>query len=157
MKNCLKIFVSFCLVLSIFLLSACFVGQIEDTNGADDTSLCKLTNRDLTAKRYHYTSVGRVISDTESGVVYRVSTSFSGVDAVYGFSLSDGESMTLAVSSELTGGNFRLFLWSDGRIVEDIPVGIGKTVTVSAAGKYEVRAAGESAVFRITLQAMYAA
>ena len=154
------------------LISDKVLYEIKDTNG-DDTSLAVLTDEDIfeNAHLFHCT----IYTGTTAGensfpedhpekelteffydrdqTLSEAQTHFSGVEvlqATYGKS----DTITFTVTSKLTEGNLRIVLidYKNRAILYDFEVGTTDsfTVTNSSEEEYEIRVAGESAIFDIT-------
>ena len=137
-----------CALLVLPSLVSC-VGQIEDTNG-EDTTLCTLTDADITKKKPSHNAVGMVRSTLDGTQTLRVSQ----LSGVYEFDayLATGEALSITLSTTLYEGNLRAVLLMDGVYLQDIPLGEAQRVTVKdATGRFQVRLAAESAKLDATL------
>ena len=173
-----KLCVSTILLLFVICFSSCATlssklkYEIKDTNG-DDTSLAVLTDEDIfeNAHLFHCT-IYTGTTDGENSfpenhpekelteffydrdqTLSEAQTPFSGVEvlqATYGKS----DTITFTVTSKLTEGNLRivLFDYKNRAILYDFEVGTTDSFTVTNASEeeYEIRVAGESAIFDIT-------
>lgn len=135
------------------LLSGCgSLSHIPDTNGTEDFSLCSITQEELVAKSTHVLQQNTVTASSNGRVSFRTQK-FSGITEIYRFTNRDGGDRVFTVSSDLTGGNLKLYFYSDGKILYDIPVGQTVTVTLPAVeGPCALRAAGESAAFSVEVR-----
>lgn len=135
--------------------------HIADTNGADDFSLATLTEADILAKSLTCTggpnrSTGRLslpggwsISDG----VELYAKQFSGVTDILwaDYILPSDFSLNLDHFS-VTGGNFRMMVMNEGKIIADIQPGDNINVLIEGLTGYTtVRIAGESAAFSIVM------
>ena len=178
MHNMKKSLVAICLILSVLCFSSCSMMiskikyEIKDKNGSD-TSLAVLTDHDICENAHlFYCLINGSTSDGENSFPedhpekelseyfydrdqtrMMTDTVFSGVEvlqATYGKS----DKITFTVTSELTKGNLRIVLidYKTLTILYDFEVGTTDSFTVTDAldKEYEIRAAGESAIFDIT-------
>ena len=137
-----------CALSLAFCLTAC-VGQIEDTN-SEDTSLCVVTDEDITEKKPSYSAVGMVRSQANGKQTVRVNQ-LSGVYEMDAYT-AEGDTLTITLSTTLYEGNLRVVLLCDGTYLQDISVGEAQTVVIpNANGKYQIRLAAESAKLDATL------
>lgn len=136
-------------VLSLALCLTACVGQIEDTNG-EDTSLCVITDEEITEKNPSYYAVGMVRSQVNGKQSVRVNQ-ISGVYELDAYT-AEGGTLTLTLSTTLYEGNLRIVLLCDGTYLQDIPVGEAQAVVIpNANAKYQIRLAAESAKLDATL------
>lgn len=141
------------LLLSVLATVACDASilQIEDTNGAENAALATLTDADLVDTMPQVVKQGAVRSDRKGVCRFRVKK-MSGVEELYTFDADPDATYRFTVTSSLTAGNLRLYVCADKRIVADIPIGEGQSVTVSGiSGIASVRAAAESAAFSVEI------
>ena len=138
------------LLFAVTLTACGSATHIEDANGAEN-SLCVLTEKELTDKHPNSLSNMSVLNEKDGVTEFSV-RKFSGVKSIYSFRAKADRSYTLEVTSELEEGNLRLFVWCGGEIMQGIAVGGAQTVTVNGAnGRCELRAAGESANFSMSI------
>lgn len=143
--------VAVCLLCLMTLTTVlCGCGQIEDKNGTDDHSLCTVTEEELVSNFTKFKSVGSVQSHIGDKFTLSVKK-LSGVSSYYDFSVKESESKTLEFETVLNSGNIRIYIFGDGEIVADIPIGEKYTYVCNKVGNYEVRVAGESANFSMTI------
>ena len=135
------------------LLSACgSLTHIPDTNGAEDFSLCSITQEELVAKSTHVLQQKTVSSSSNGRASFRTQK-LSGITEIYRFTNRDGGARVFTVSSDLTEGNFKLYFYSDGKILYDVPVGQTVSITLTGVeGPCALRAAGESAAFSVEIR-----
>ena len=88
-------------LLLLPLCSCSSVQHIEDTNGAEDTSLCTLTEEELVSPHPHYIMQGSKLNQ-KSGAISFATRKMSGVMTPDKFTVKAGETY------EFTGG---LHLW----------------------------------------------
>lgn len=139
------------LIMICLPLCACDLGQIEDTNGEDDYSLCSLTDEDI-VKKTTSSVTSTLVKNTKNGVTTVKVGKLSGVTELDVF--NPIQNKVLAVTAAPESGNVRLVLVRDETIVCDVPLnGTETLLALSAAeGRYSFRAAGESASFRLTYE-----
>ncbi len=142
------------LLISAVLLCSCGLPlrHIADTNGEEDSSLCTLTEEALCAEhttRLTYKTVRLRSGNKQS---YKAGK-FSGVETLFTFTYDADHPLTLTLQTERTEGNLRLFWWHDGEIVKDIPTNAfySEIESFPENGRYELRAAGESAAFSVEM------
>lgn len=140
-----------CLLLALLLclpLAAC-AGHIEDTNGDDPTPVT-LTDADIV--KFSTSSIASsFVSNTVNGKTTTRVGKLSGVTQLAELH-SDGREV-LTYTASRSEGNLRLCLVRDGKIVSELPVdGEAHTVPLPDTGKYQLRAAGESAKFNIVYE-----
>ena len=141
------------LVLTVIASVACDASilQIEDTNGASDTSLATLTDAELLDTMPQVVKQGAVRSDRGGVCRFRVKK-MSGVEELYTFDADPDVTYHFTVTSNLTAGNLRLYICAGGGIVADIPLGEEQNVEVfGISGIASVRAAAESAAFSVKI------
>ena len=134
--------------------------QIEDTNGEDDLTLCKLTDDDIISAEEKSALLGFSQSVTgDRSDIDRSDTlaevdgdsmslqfgKFSGVDTVHA-TKSKANTLKLSVSSEIVRGNCRIVVLVDGKYYCDVPPNTSEVIALSnVAGKLvTVKLAGES-------------
>jgi len=134
-----------CAVCLLSLMSC--ASHIEDTNGAENTSLCSLTDEDIIdgTSSVAQKSVSNKRNDRGSMRIEK----FSGVQLVDSMNVRD-KAETLTCTVNLKSGNFRVVIVKDGKIFADIKTdGTEDSVTLTQSGKYELKIAGESANFEM--------
>ena len=134
------------------LLSACgSFSHIPDTNGDADTSLCSITPEELTASSVHVLERNTVRSTSGGRTSFRTQK-LSGITEIYRFPNREEGGCVFTVRSAVTSGNLKLYFYSDGEILYDIPTGQTVTVTLPGGrGQCALRAAGESAAFSVEI------
>lgn len=133
-------------------LIAC--GQIADENGDQDTSLATLTREELVASNPTSVEAGSVKSSTDGRMTWKVKK-FSGVKVLGSIEVQEGaQSLVISADSSLEKGNLYTFVCRDGEIIGAVATGTGAKLTIKnpKAGKYELRAAGESAAFELSVR-----
>lgn len=140
--------------------------EIKDLNGEEDFSLATLTDEDICAEKtsYHCVAVRLSSSGSKSYVdkdyLYDVDTvkvsATTPLSGVYILQSTFGKTDTVrfTVESTQTKGNLRIVLLDENSdIIHDFSVTEGSSYTVNdATGKeFEIRAAGESAEFTVSV------
>ncbi|MCQ2430330.1 MAG: hypothetical protein MJ192_08370 [Clostridia bacterium] len=144
MKKTLSLLLA-CLLLCL-PLSSC-LSHIEDTNGADDTSLVTLTDADIVKKTTSSITSSMIKKRVNGSCTVKVGK-LSGVTDIETLT-SDGDDV-LTWTATLSSGNLRLCLVRDGEIVAELETdGNEHSLKLEEKGKYLLRAAGESAGFVI--------
>ncbi len=141
------------LLLAVSLTSCGSLSHIEDTNG-EDPALCSLEQQ-LTDKTPD--CLCNMFFESNTNGNYTAHTGkLSGVRELCSFRVDEGETLCLQVTSTLESGNLRIYLYRDGEIVADLPLGEEQIVELAEleAGAYFVRVAGESAKFELELKKM---
>lgn len=150
-----------CVLLTLvfmFVITGCGP-EFEDTNGPDDYTLATITdeniiNMDLGASGYSM-SPGSESEDYMTTNTKFKSDNFSGVAEIFGTNLLGKSDMTFDLSSiQVDGGNFRLMVLLDDKIVhefnhEDL---LQSYELRDVNGYVSVRMAGESAAFKYYIQ-----
>ncbi len=132
---------------------------IPDENGAEDYSLSVLTDKELCEEEPKFSC--RVFgvgidenaqnANDSAKIVAEAKTDFSGVVVLQRTECEAGK-VTFTVNCERTAGNLRVVLLDENmRIVHDFAVGESSSFTVENAGgkSFELRVAGESAIFTV--------
>lgn len=167
-----KFITSVLLLLVVICMSGCSLiysklkYDVKDMNG-DDTSLAVFTDDDICDElpdNYCLNSIRESEGDSSYSdedyedfdmdtVTLMAKSSFSGVGVVQ-VTYGKSDTITFSVTSKLTEGNLRivLFDYTNLTVLYDFEVGTTDSFTLTDAseGEYEVRVAGESAIFDIT-------
>lgn len=129
--------------------------SIEDTNGADDFTLCSITEDDICQSKAHL-AIASVTSTTGGKTKIHIGE-LSGVmqpDASLASVKANGETLVWHAVSSVTAGNLRICIVRDNEeIVGDLPInGEGEVRLENAPkGRYTLRIAGESAEFSLEI------
>lgn len=148
----MKKMLTLCLALVLTVcLSACGSAKIEDTNGADNFSLNTITDQnilkcDLPSTGYTVTTSGLLSKKVEISA-----KSFSGVKEVLWTNMIAGDFVLDLLEFNLTGGNFRMVLVNEGKIVAEIAPGTTHIELKNAKGTVALCIAGESAAFSFSM------
>lgn len=138
-------------LLLLPLCSCSSVQHIEDTNGAEDTSLCTLTEEELVSPHPKCLTQGSSISHYKN-MVYFLPLKMSGVKTLDKFTVKAGETYEFTGAVTVNSGNVCIYVICDGKIVLDIPTGLFNSLPLSGVeGKCELRAAAESAKFSLDI------
>ena len=133
-------------------MCSCFLFKhIEDTNGADDYSLCTITEERICSGATSSVEFGAVSTSFGSETKYSVQK-MSGVKVLSKTNADPANTYVCTITSSVTSGNLRVCFVNKGKIVYDVE--INKTVHVelsNLSGTLELRVAGESAAFSITV------
>lgn len=140
MKRKIYILTIFILV-SLFALSSCTIGHIEDTNG-EDTSPVTLTDEDIVKSKSHTATLSS--KGHANSTYYYNASKLSGVLSLNKHRVDDG-TLVINMTSTLLSGNARICVLLDGEIKAEIPLGEGQSVSLSGNGLYEIKIAAESA------------
>lgn len=147
----MKKYTALLLALAV-LLSACgSFSHIPDTNGDADTSLCSITPEELTARSVRVLEQNTMRSTSNGRTSFRTQK-LSGITEICRFTGQENDDCVFTVRSAVTSGNLKLYFYSDGKILYDIPAGQTVTVTLPGMqGQCALRAAGESAAFSVEI------
>ena len=139
-KNALSLLAAGLLILLCF----CGCGQIEDTNGAEDKSLCSLTEEEIFSGPSSYVASVQTKVQIGNRCEYAVKK-LSGALTVLSIP-AEGDAMSFTYRIEVPEGNLRAVLLRDGEYVRDLTLDItGEFTLEEPEGTYELRLAGESA------------
>lgn len=142
------------LAAALLLLPLCSCSNmqhIEDTNGAEDTSLCTLTEEELVSPHPHYIMQGSKLNQ-KSGAISFATRKMSGVMILDKFTVKAGETYEFTGAVTVNSGNVRIYVICDGKIVLDIPTEFFNSLPLSGVeGKCELRVAAESANFSLDI------
>ena len=152
----MKKYICICLLLVLCTgLVAC--GQLEDTNGEQETGLATLTKEELVATFTGSSTIGTFHSKAGDTLSYKA-LKLSGVVVLDSIKVTDQTSkLTVSVQSQLERGNLCIYLRCDGKILGQFTPGQSDSLTLEqpTPGQYELCVAGESAKFELsaTIQA----
>lgn len=150
-KKNVTLLLALCLCIALPLALASCMKHIEDTNGADDHSLTTLTDADLVKGAASSITTSMVQSTINGKTTVKVGK-LSGVTQLDKFKpFSD---KVLVYTATVTSGNLRLVLVREGQIVAELPADGGEHIVplLQEAGSVLLRAAGESAAFKLTYE-----
>ena len=135
-KVLLAIVLCLCLVLS-----SCNFGQVEDTNGDDDYSLCSFEEKDILT--YGSFISAQSISSRDGNSFSFKCKMLSGLKKLETINLK--YPVTITIDCKITKGNAYIAFISDGAILEPIPLNeISEFTFDKSASDLEIRIIGES-------------
>ena len=134
--------------LLLCALTACGSVKIEDTNGPDDLSLNTITDQNIL--KLDLPSGGYGVRTT-SNLATCYGKEFSGVTEILSTNLIAGTFAVDLMDFTVTGGNFRMVVVNDGKIVADIAPGTDQISLDGLKGDVSLRIAGESAAFSFSM------
>ena len=134
--------------LLLCTLTACGSVKIEDTNGPDDLSLNTITDQNIL--KLDLPSGGYGVRTT-SNLATCYGKGFSGVTEILSTNLIAGTFAVDLMDFTVTGGNFRMVVVNDGKIVADIAPGTERISIDDLKGHVSVRVAGESADYSFSM------
>ncbi|MBO5338229.1 MAG: hypothetical protein J6A96_00860 [Clostridia bacterium] len=140
-----------CLVM-VLSLASCTVGHIKDTNGDTDFSLGTIDDERMLNGVSSYVQ-NMAIKSEKDGIITYKANKFSGVYVLKKIPYAVGKQMTIKTSITVESGNFRAVLIQNGEIIKDLPLGENQVTIIDEPRRdYEIRIAGESAKFDLTLE-----
>ena len=148
MKRIFALLLTLALALS---LTACGSVKIEDTNGPDNFAPNTITdqnilNLDLPSGGYS-TKTSGLLSKT----VTHSGKDFSGVVEVLWTDMIAGDFLLDLMDYTVTGGNFRMVVVNEDRIIADIEPGTTQILLEGVKGRVALRIAGESAAYSFSM------
>lgn len=144
----------FALLLAALLLlscTACTSAKIEDTNGPDNFELNTITDQnilklDLPSSGHGYKTGGLLAKTIEFS-----SKDFSGVVEILWTDMIAGTFVLDFIEYNVTGGNFRMVIVNNDRIVDEIAPGTTRVELSDLEGYVSLRIAGESAAYSFSM------
>lgn len=138
----------FILIMMIMMLSltSCDFGQIEDTNGDDDYSLCYLTDEDILNSKSS-SKVGSVSSRINNEGTTKAKK-MSGVETI--LNIDEIYETKLTINFKVEKGNGVVTIVKNNQIVHILKANETKTFILLPGGKYTVKIAGESCQFELS-------
>ena len=130
--------------------------HIEDTNGPDNYALAVITDENIIRQDMGALNVKKSTDLLNDGITFS-SGKFSGVYRVFvtNFFLNSDFDMDVA-GFWVNGGNFRMCIVNDGKIIADVEPGMFPEVLLhDLNGSFELVIAGESADFEFTLDRLF--
>lgn len=150
MKRILLIMCFLCLCM---FTSCKSVSHIEDTNGDDDYSLCKITNSDIINGR-NSISLSSIHSQENNKYKFSVEK-FPGVNILYK-GTTNHKTIILRMDSTVSSGNLRIVVISNNEIMFDIKINTVDTYEIPGNfNEYKIVVAGESAKFKLNFVLNY--
>ena len=137
---------------NVSVLCSCFLFKhIEDTNGEEDFSLCSITEEQIYSNSTSHVEIGAVSMRKGNVLNYSVKK-FSGVKTLTKFTAGASNNYAFTISVAAAAGNLRVCFINNGAIIYDVKIGAVELVKISdVSGTCELRVAGESAAFSITI------
>ena len=148
MKRALILLLSALLALQ---LTACGSAKIEDTNGPDNFALHTITDQNILLRDLRSAGSGIKTSGLLSKTVEFSSKDFSGVVEILWTDMIAGDFVLDLLEYEVTGGNFRMVVIHEDKIIADIEPGTTQILLEDVKGHISLRIAGESAAYRFTM------
>ena len=140
-------FIAVTIVCALIAITCCGCDKhIEDINGDDNFSLATLTEQQIIKNNSSISSVS-VGNQWNNKYDLKVNK-FSGVKELKKITLKSG-TQKITADVNVSSGNFRMVLISNGKIVYDFDINGTSSYTISA-GTYIIKIAGESASFNLT-------
>ena len=130
--------------------------HIEDTNGPDNYALAVITDEDIVKQEMGALNVSLSKDALATGVTCS-SSKFTGVYRVFqtNFLFNSDFRMDL-LNFHVNGGNFRMFLVNNGKIIAEVEPGMTtETILHDLNGSFELVIAGESADFTFYMDSWF--
>ena len=138
------------LILSL-LLTGCEYGQIEDTNGEEDYSIQTI----LDDKIKEGPNTRYVINSkwsTKDNVTTMKIEKFSGLFLLRTTHVTN-KTLTYEIDSIVEKGNFKIVIVKNNEEIINVLINSTELVTINdAEGKYQIKAVGESAKFKMRFE-----
>lgn len=148
MKRALILLLSALLALQ---LTACGSAKIEDTNGPDNFALHTITDQNILLRDLPSAGSSIKTSGLLSKTVEFSSKDFSGVVEILWTDMIAGDFVLDLLEYEVTGGNFRMVVINEDKIIADIEPGTTQIHLPGVKGHVSLRIAGESAAYSFTM------
>ena len=148
MKRIFALLLTLALALS---LTACGAVKIEDTNGPDNFALNTITDQNILNLDLPSGGYGTKTSGLLSKTVTHSGKDFSGVVEVLWTDMIAGDFVLDLMDFTVTGGNFRMVVVNEDRIIADIEPGTTQTLLEGVKGRVALRIAGESAAYSFSM------
>ena len=148
MKRIFALLLTLALALS---LTACGSVKIEDTNGPDNLALNTITDQNILNLDLPSGGYGTKTSGLLSKTVTHSGKDFSGVVEVLWTDMIAGDFVLDLMDFTVTGGNFRMVVVNEDRIIADIEPGTTQTLLEGVKGRVALRIAGESAAYSFSM------
>jgi len=142
------------LVLALLLAlscTACGGTAIKDTNGADNMALNTITDENILNMDLPSGGNGIRTTGLLSKKVELYGDEFSGVVELLYTNIIAGSFYLDLMDFEVTGGNFRMVVVNEDKIVADVRPGADHIRVDDLSGYVSLRIAGESATYSLTL------
>ena len=148
MKRIFALLLTLALALS---LTACGSVKIEDTNGPDNVALNTITDQNILNLDLPSGGYGTKTSGLLSKTVTHSGKDFSGVVEVLWTDMIAGDFVLDLMDYTVTGGNFRMVVVNEDRIIADIVPGTTQILLEGVKGRVALRIAGESAAYSFSM------
>ena len=148
MKRIFALLLTLALALS---LTACGSVKIEDTNGPDNFALNTITDQNILNLDLPSGGYGTKTSGLLSKTVTHSGKDFSGVVEVLWTDMIAGDFVLDLMDFTVTGGNFRMVVVNEDRIIADIEPGTTQILLEGVKGRVALRIAGESAAYSFSM------
>ena len=148
MKRIFALLLTLALALS---LTACGSVKIEDTNGTDNFALNTITDQNILNLDLPSGGYGTKTSGLLSKTVTHSGKDFSGVVEVLWTDMIAGDFVLDLMDYTVTGGNFRMVVVNEDRIIADIEPGTTQILLEGVKGRVALRIAGESAAYSFSM------
>ena len=148
MKRIFALLLTLALALS---LTACGSVKIEDTNGPDNFALNTITDQNILNLDLPSGGYGTKTSGLLSKTVTHSGKDFSGVVEVLWTDMIAGDFVLDLMDYTVTGGNFRMVVVNEDRIIADIEPGTTQILLEGVKGRVALRIAGESAAYSFSM------
>ena len=148
MKRIFALLLTLALALS---LTACGSVKIEDTNGPDNVALNTITDQNILNLDLPRGGYGTKTSGLLSKTVTHSGKDFSGVVEVLWTDMIAGDFVLDLMDYTVTGGNFRMVVVNEDRIIADIEPGTTQILLEGVKGRVALRIAGESAAYSFSM------
>ena len=148
MKRIFALLLTLALALS---LTACGSVKIEDTNGPDNFALNTITDQNILNLDLPSGGYGTKTSGLLSKTVTHSGKDFSGVVEVLWTDMIAGDFLLDLMDFTVTGGNFRMVVVNEDRIIADIEPGTTQILLEGVKGRVALRIAGESASYSFSM------
>ena len=148
MKRIFALLLTLALALS---LTACGSVKIEDTNGPDNFALNTITDQNILKLDLPSGGYGTKTSGLLSKTVTHSGKDFSGVVEVLWTDMIAGDFLLDLMDYTVTGGNFRMVVVNEDRIIADIEPGTTQILLEGVKGRVALRIAGESAAYSFSM------
>ena len=145
MKRLLAVLLTALLLLGC---TACASAEIEDTNGPEDSSLAVITEENIL--KLDLPSGGYGVR-TNSNRVTCYGKGFSGVTEILSTNLLAGTFEVNLMDFTVSGGNFRMVVVHDDKILMDVAPGTEQIRLDGLKGYISLRVAGESADYSFSM------
>lgn len=135
------------IIMLMMFITSCGLEHIEDTNGADDYSLCVLTKEDII--KGTSTIIGASIHSNNGSFHKEKVKKLSGVTNI--LKVDDSKSRTVYIKFNINSGNGIVAIVSNGNITHFFETNTDAYVTLKGGQEYIVKVAGESCGYELEI------